>query len=848
LKLLGELRVGNISATVEVMLDSGAMGMCYMDREFAKKLGLKLKKIGRVIKVRSIDGTACGSGEIKECVCGQLQLLDLNMDLELLIIDSPAHQVILGYQWFKKYNPTVDWQKEQITFRNCMQKNEAGIPACTSEGIPNRQVLLNSKQDVVTGQRNLSEEVLDVNALINLIEEDEDLLIGFVESYSMVENDSDVSTIPGDILSDYSDVFSSSEFPLLPPHRDGIDLEIELDEGKTPPFGPIYSLSVEEGIVLKKYIEGALAAGIIRESKSPAGSPVMFVKKSDGTLRLCVDYRGLNSVSRTNRAALPIIRDMLFRAHGARYYSKIDLKNAFNLVRIVKGQEYLTAFRTKYGHFEYLVMPFGLKNAPGHFQAFMNSVFCDLIDRGLLVYIDDLLLYSLTKEDHQKLLLDVFNRLRANNLKANPKKCVFYQSRVNFLGHTISVNGVEMDSSKVKSIQSWKSPENVKEIQSFLGLCNYYRDFIPRFAHIAGPLYKLTKKSNLFVWDSDCEKSFNSLKAAFATECVLIQPDQTKQFYLESDASDYALGGVLSQKDENDRLRPIGFFSRKFTAAEINYEIYDKELLSIIECLRNFRHYCIGTKLPVIVYTDHKNLQYFMTSRHLNRRQARWSLFLADYNISITVRPGNQQVVSDALSRQEALKFRPEDEEYLVNEQILLTQDKFNFKERSSDFSSTKLKDRAIINALDTSDEEAEMSASNSDYDAANYQSDISEGSSFDEDDIDAVGDVSQFEEFQGGTQDSPDPLLFQYLLQYLWNGELPYVLVSSILNKIKRLAKSYIFKNDRLYKMIIRRGQTYHVPYVPFVERGIIGYWVICKSIHCCRSWKFVIIGLLLN
>ena len=878
----GNFSVNDCNTPVEIMFDSGAMGMGYIDRAFVEHQGFKCKKLDKAITVKSIDGSACGSGAIEFLVEGKISFETHCEEISLMVIKSPRHPIILGYQWFLKNNPSIDWKSGGINF----VKNEKGVPVCTTEGIPQRQVSVISQKEISppsnerplsvphkrvsfnekasirivknyikslragseTGRLNLpaksseyesaeTESVQDapsvyvsVNALLEYAETDEGLLIGFVDQFSVVAEDDNQLVDPINICEIYKDVFSTSDFPTLPPSRSDSDLAIELEEGKSPPFGPIYSLSIQEEEVLKNYLDGALAAGIIQPSKSPAGAPVMFVKKSDGSLRLCVDYRGLNSITKTNRAALPIIRDMLFRAKGAKYYSKVDLKSAFNLIRILKGHEYLTAFRTKYGHFEYLVMPFGLKNAPGQFQALMNSIFGDLIDRGVLVYIDDLLLYSSTKETHDRLLVEVFERLRKNDLKANPKKCSFYQPRVEFLGHVISEKGVEMDARKLESIQQWKVPITVKELQSFLGLCNYYRDFIPKFAELAGPLYKLTKKDCIYVWKPECQQAFDSIKSSFSIDHVLIQPDTAKQFYLECDASDYAIGAVLSQMDEEGRLRPIGFFSRKFSAAEINYEIHDKELLAIIEGLKNWRHYCIGTEMPVQVFTDHNNLRYFMSSRNLNRRQARWSLFLADYNFEIIIRPGSQQVVSDALSRQESMQVDPGDEEYKINQQVLLPRNKFNdvvyLQEGASNDSqeeeAPQRQDVIHLSVLVSDDDQESSSSMNSEYDVLAYRSDEGNLSEFDEDDVSAVGDVAQFMELEGMSE-SEDPLWFQYLLRFLWSGELPMVLPLKMLNQIKRLSQPYIFKNDRLYRKLVRNQQMYHVPYVPYVDREAI-------------------------
>ena len=895
----GRLVVGDQTVRVELMIDSGAMGMGYIDRTFVRSHGLRINKLNKKISVKTIDGTPCGSGAIECCVLGNISFDDFCEDMELMVIDSPRHPIILGFEWLCRYNPVINWNSGEVLFDNA--KSPEGIPTCTSEGIPLRQVsdssqkfkrvsfadsvsvrvvsnyikrtketcgMLSFLPNVLTDlPRNTAEfqsthvdpledtyvpvvlpplvsdapPLMNINAVFEAAEKEESIMIGFVDQYTVVEEIGKEGEDSEGILKEFEDVFSQEEFPDLPIHRHGVDLSIDLVEGKTAPFGPIYSLSVQEEHVLKKYLDGALAAGIIRKSTSSAGAPVMFVKKSDGSLRLCVDYRGLNSVTKTNRAALPIIRDLIFRANGSKYFSKIDLKSAFNLIRIQEGQEFLTAFRTKYGHYEYLVMPFGLKNAPSTFQALMNSVFGDLIDRGILVYIDDILIYTQDLDSHEKLLREVFERLRRNKLKANPKKCSLYQLQVEFLGHVISAKGVQMDANKVKSIQDWAPPSNVKELQSFLGLCNYYRDFIPGFANIACSLYHLTKKDSPYSWNQESQRAFDAIKNEFLTDRILILPDVTKRFYLECDASDYALGVVLSQKNDKGALQPIGFYSRKFSAAEINYEIYDKELLAIIEGFKNWRHYCIGTDQPVVVYTDHNNLRYFMTSRNLNRRQARWSLFLADYNFEITVRPGSQQIVSDALSRQESMQIAPQDDEFKVNQQVLLPRNLFPCiedcylkKGAPNDTQVAGAPQRQDVTHLSVlvSDEDSESlssdeddtSATDSDFDTTVYHSDNGAGSDSESSDGTSVGDLAQFMEFEGQTE-SEDPAWFQYLLQYLWFGHLPMVLPFSTLQKIKTLSKSFLFKNDRLFKKIVRNGQLYHVPYVPYVDReALIG------------------------
>ena len=450
-------------------------------------------------------------------------------------------------------------------------------------------------------------------------------------------------------------------------------MKIQLLPDATAPFGPIYSLSKDEEMELRRYIEGALDAGIISPSTSSAGSPVMFVKKSDGSLRLCVDYRGLNKVTVTDKTALPIIKDMLRRTVGASCFSKIDLKSAFNLIRIAEGCEPLTAFRTKYGHYQYNVMPFGLKNAPAVFQAFINHVFGDLIDRGVLGYIDDLLIYTTNVKDHLALLDEVFSRLANFALKVNQKKCLFLKSSVPFLGHVVSADGLQIYPSKVQLIMDWKAPTNLKELMSFLGMVNYYREFIPNFSSLAVPLTQLTRHDTPWDFNEECLSSFLALKEAFRSGDILMQPDRDEEFYVECDASDYAIGSVLQQKDKaTNLLRPIAFYSRKLTKPELNYEIYDKELLVIVESFKEWRYLLIGTEKPVIVFSDHdhKNLIYFTTAKILNRRQARWSQFLDDLNFMISFKAGSDQKVADPLSR--IPEYRLGHDDKAVNSQVLL--------------------------------------------------------------------------------------------------------------------------------------------------------------------------------
>jgi hypothetical protein len=385
----------------------------------------------------------------------------------------------------------------------------------------------------------------------------------------------------------------------------------------------------------------------------------------------------LNKVTIKNRYPLPLISGLLEQLGEARVFTKIDLRGAYNLVRIKPGDEWKTAFRTRYGHFEYNVMPFGLTNAPAVFQHMMNNVFHEYLDKFVVAYIDDILVYSRTQEEHDHHVWLVLAKLREEGLYAKLEKCAFDQPQVEFLGFIVSSSGISMDRKKIQTILDWEAPTSVRDIQCFLGFANFYRRFIKDYSSIASPLTRLVGKDRPFSWTPDAASAFEALKEAFTTAPVLLHPDPSRPFFMETDASDFALGAVLSQYGEDSLLHPVAFHSRKFTAAEINYEIHDKELLAIVSAFEEWRRFLEGAPHQVTIYSDHKNLLYFMTSRVLNRRQARWALSLSRFDFVITYRPGIQQGKSDALSRRSFLAPKEGDAAYDQQNHILLRPEQF---------------------------------------------------------------------------------------------------------------------------------------------------------------------------
>jgi hypothetical protein len=455
---------------------------------------------------------------------------------------------------------------------------------------------------------------------------------------------------PPAFLARYKDVFSETLANILPPHRQ-FDFAINLQPNSIPPYSKVYSLTVEERTAMKEWIKGNLDKGFIRPSKSPYGAPCFFIKKKDGSLRLCVDYRRLNSITIKDRNPLPLISDLIRNLAKGKIFSVLDLRGAYNLIRIKEGHESKTAFVTPEGQYESLVMGFGPTNCPAHFQAIMNQIFRPMLGKCINIYLDDIVIYSQNLEEHWLHLKQTLEILRENKLFCKMEKCLFGSASISFLGYIISSNGVSMDPKKISSIKDWPTPASLKQLQEFLGFSNFYRRFIPSFSPLTKPLTILLQKDAPFHWSVTQQSAFENLKQAFTSASMLMHPDDSKPFFVETDASDYGIGGVMSQINSDNLLQPIAFYSRQLNPAERNYTIYDKELLAVYACFEEWRQFLQGGLHPVTVYSDHKNLEFFMTTQKLTRRQARWSLFLNEFSFFIVHRPGSLNIQADLLSR-----------------------------------------------------------------------------------------------------------------------------------------------------------------------------------------------------
>lgn len=302
-------------------------------------------------------------------------------------------------------------------------------------------------------------------------------------------------------------------------------MKIEFKSGQEPRnigLRPMSPMELEE---LRRYLEENLEKGWIRPSKSPVSAPIVFARKKDGSIRVCIDYRNLNSVTVKNRYPLPLIPELTDRLVGSTIFTKLDIRQAYHRVRMAEGHEFKTAFKTRYGLYEYLVMPFGLTNAPAQFQSHMQSIFGDLLDIAVVIYLDDILIFSKDIEEHRRIVREVLRRLQEHGLYAKESKCEFHRSSVEFLGMIVSAKGLEMCHDKVKTIQEWPVPTSIKEVQAFLGFANFYRRFISDYSKIALPLTALTRKNQSFNWTPQADSAFQELRSRFIQAPVLLHPD-----------------------------------------------------------------------------------------------------------------------------------------------------------------------------------------------------------------------------------------------------------------------------------------------------------------------------------
>ena len=553
LKLKGE--VNGVAA--DILVDSGSSGN-FISEKFVQSH--KLEKV-RGLSNQSVKIPNGSSIPVSGVLQSKLSIGTYSEDIEMGIMKLPGFDIILGLPWLNSNSAVIRCADREIVLQSGDRKHVLKSPVqqqsrSRSNVQRNRDHSASPELNLIS-ERQLKKLVKNDSAeevflmFLRQLEPPSDQFLGSLAK-SEVEKSS-VSLHIQKVLDQFADVFPAELPEGLPPKRVGVDHKIELVPGSLPPFRQPYRMSPGELDELKKQLDELISKGFIRPSKSSFGAPVLFVKKKDGSVRMCIDYRDLNKLTVKNKYPLPRIDELLDRLLGAKVFSKIDLASGYHQIRIAEEHVPITAFRTRYGHFEYMVMPFGLTNAPATFMHMMNEIFRPYLDDFVVVFLDDILIYSKNLDQHAVHLKKVLQKLREHNLYAKRPKCDFQKSSIDFLGHTITSDGLLMDKKKVETIVDWPPLKSVKHIRSFLGLAGYYRKFVKDFSKIASPLSDLIKKDKQFEWTDVQQQAMQKLKDAIASAPILVQPDPTKEYVIMTDASGFAVGAVLAQ-DHGKRI------------------------------------------------------------------------------------------------------------------------------------------------------------------------------------------------------------------------------------------------------------------------------------------------------
>lgn len=617
------------SVNQHCFLDSGATIQALVSTKLQSSINAKIHPLpaDSNIQLSLANG---GLSPVKGYCHVKLNISGMRSQITALVTDmtdDSDSDIILGQVWLKKHKVILDYGKGTATAFKSNRKYMLVPPSQVKPQLPEDN---SSTEKTDTPVKLVKLKLASAKLAAKAIRQGQQLHLVIVKAVACKDQvtDPDIEAV----LNEFQDVWPD-DLPELPPDRDTPPV-IELVPGAKPVFrrrGRYTQAELEE---MRKQIEAGIAAGRIRISHSPWGAPVLFVPKKTGRgLRMCVDYRGLNQVTVKNRYPLPRIDDLMDQLSGAKFFSSLDLLHGYYQLGLKEEEIPKTAFITPFGLYEYTVMPFGLTNAPSVFQAYMNKILQPYLYRFVLVYLDDILIYSRTKEEHISHIRQVLQTLRDNKLYVCREKSHFLLKELDFLGHIVTPTGIKPDPKKVEPILKLERPTDVTEIQSFCGLLNYFRKYIPRLSLTLKPLSDLTKKNSNGIWTDECQKAFEEAKELLAHAATLAIPDFTKPFDIISDASDHHVGGILVQSH-----KPIAFESRLLNDTEQRWPTHDKELFALVHCCRKWRPYIEGS--TVTCYTDHSPLQFVQQQKNLNAKQVRWLQFLQGVKPSIVYRPG----------------------------------------------------------------------------------------------------------------------------------------------------------------------------------------------------------------
>jgi hypothetical protein len=620
-----------------------------------------------------------------------------NSQLEARLVDIQGYDVILGLSWFMRHNPSINWPLGTVTLAN-EDTHEPVVIKSTSR-------IFNLEEESPT------DFVAALCDLLYFATSKAKVVATWPLKLLAMQQDSkpkpDTQDPRNSALPEFRKVLDKfpslfmEDLPTGLPKRRDIHHTIDTRDSK-PINTQAYQLNPQQLQEQQKQVDMLLQLGLIRESSSPWGSPVLFVPKPGGKWRMCVDLHAVNEVTVKNGYPLPRVQDCLDALAGALWFTKLDLVSGFWQVLMEASSIGKTAFNTRMGKYEFLVMPFGLCNAPATFQTLLNKVLREFLWKLVVVYLDDILIYSKTVEDHARHLQQVFAVLQQESLFVSVNKCVIGVQEVQFCGHLITINHTQPLQDKVEIIKSWPTPQKAQQVRQFLGLASYYRRYIHRFAKLAAPLSDLLKEEDAFL------------------RTKKRRPTANKPYTIETDASEWAIGSVLYQTGEDDKLHPVAFGGRKLKAAELNYPVHEKEGLAIKEALRQWSMY-IQNGFKTVVLTDHESLKYLQTMKTPSKRVARWFEEFSEFDIEIRYRRGSEAIVPDALSRRpdlmgntpanvaeriNAMRLQPDEDEDFVEAMISFKQTELQptserlqqlLQEKSKDFKVFIEDDKPIL-------------------------------------------------------------------------------------------------------------------------------------------------------
>lgn len=601
---------------IAIFVDCGS-AMNFLNPNIAHQLGLPITPAAPLRFTTASGQPLSPSGAVTNIT---VSIQDYNFTASFLLLPVAGCDLVLGAQWLDTLG-LIGWHfLEKIMI-----------------------FLVNGHWHILKGLTNHSSPT-DPNTLLALFSPDHSSPISHLLSTPTSPIIEPLLPPIHHLLTKYQDLFTTPTE--LPPSRP-IDHRITLLPNSSPVNVRPYRYPHSQKAELETQVHEMLTNGLIQPSCSPYSSPVLLVKKKEGTWRFCVDYRALNAITVKDRFPIPVVDELLDELRGATYFSKLDLRASYHQIRMQPEDIPKTAFRTHDGHYEFVVMPFGLTNAPSTFQSLMNHVFRPMLRKFVLVFFDDILVYSPDLPSHLQHLEEVFITLQQNHLKVKQSKCSFAQPKVEYLGHIISGLGVSVDPSKVQCIMEWPKPSSLKALRGFLGLAGYYRRFVQHFGIIAKPLTDMLRADN-FIWTPHSEAAFVQLKQALTSAPVLALPDFTKPFTVETDASGLGIGAVLSQNKH-----PIAFLSKSLSPRNQALSVYDKEMFAILFAIEKWRPYLIGNSFTIL--TDHQTLKHLLDQRISTPSQHKWLAKLLGYDYKIEYRAGHLNTVPDLLSRQHEL-------------------------------------------------------------------------------------------------------------------------------------------------------------------------------------------------